>query len=174
MKLRQLIHQLRGIVNLGGGTQLDGGSTGLTPRVHTTKMDGHTVRSVLNQQLGAKNMTTLPLDSHYWVPEREGFNRLVNVYRDEIGANIYQGDAYDCDNYALDMMNFFQNQSGINSVGFVYDGDSQHSYNVVIYNDADGLRATLFEPNFFSLDGGEVEATDTDGRYSVHTSTVLL
>jgi hypothetical protein len=174
MQISTLIRQLRGIVNLGGGTQLDGGFTGLTPRVKTTKMGGHTVRSALNKQLGAKNMATIPLDSHYWVPEREGFNQLVTTYRDEIGANIYQGDAYDCDNYALDMMNFFQNQCGINSVGFVYDGDSRHAYNVVIYNDADGLRATLFEPNFWSLGGGEVEATDRDGKYSVHTSTVLL
>jgi len=175
MQISNLIRQLRGLVNLGGGATVEEAvSGGTTPRVRTTKMDGHTVRSALNQQLGAKNMTVLPLDSHYWVPEREGFNRLVRLYRDEIGENIYQGDAYDCDNYALDMMNFFQNQCGINSVGFVYDGDSRHSYNVVIYNDADGLRATLFEPNFWSLDGGEVEATERDGKYSVHTSTVLL
>jgi len=174
MQISTLIRQLRGLVNLGGGTQLDAPSEGLTPTVKTTKMDGHTVRSALNQQLGATNMTTLPLDSHYWVPEREGFNKLVRLYRDEIGENIYQGDAYDCEEYALDMMNFFRSQCGINSVGFIYDGDSRHSYNVVIYNDADGLRATLFEPNFWSLDGGEVEATDTNGKYSVHTSTVLL
>jgi hypothetical protein len=142
--------------------------------VKTTKHGGGDVRHAIHQQIGAKNMKLLPLDSHYWVPEEQSYHRLVNLYRDEIGENIYQGDAYDCDNYALDMMNFFQNQLGINSVGFVYDGDSQHSYNVVVYESTDGLNVRLFEPNFWSLAGGEVDPTDTNGKYSVHTSTVLL
>jgi len=195
MQLRQLIQQLRGLVNLGGGTQLEDLSGGSTPRVagqndplqsgssvhdpqvngvKTTKHSGSEVRGAVQQQIGAKNMKLLPLDSHYWVPEEQSYHRLVNLYRDEIGENIYQGDSYDCDNYSINFLNFFQNEYGVNSVGFVFDGDSQHSYNVVVYESTDGLNVRLFEPNFFSMDGGEVDPTDTDGYYSVHTSTVLL
>lgn len=182
MQIKQLIRQLRGVINLGGGTTVDdvvdGRSAATTPRVKTVKTDRPSVIGEIQTEFGLSGgtdgTTILPLDSHYWVPEEQSFHKLLNLYRDEIGRNIYQGDAYDCDNYALDLMDFFQNQCGVNSVGFVFDGDSQHAYNIAVHGTPDGFRATLIEPNFFSLDGGEVEPTDSDGKYSVGTSTILL
>ena len=182
MRVKQLIRQLRGLINLGGGTSVEdvagGDSVVTTPRVKRVKVGRQDVLEAIESGLdvsgGKGGVTVLPLDSHYWVPEEQTFHELMNLYRDEIGRNIYQGDAWDCEEYSIAMMNMFRNQHGINSVGFVFDGDSQHAYNVVVHSTTDGLRATLVEPNFFSLDGGEVDPTDSDGKYSVGTSTILL
>lgn len=178
MQIRQLIQQLRGVVNLNGSKEVlevvSGNNNGPYIEINTTKYKWSDINREINNNLPLDNATILPLDTHYWVPDGETYRNAVSHFKNNGGNDIYQGDAKDCEDYAINFLNFFQNQSGINSVGFVYDGDSRHSYNVVIYNDADGLRATLFEPNFWSLDGGEVDATDRDGKYSVHTSTVLL
>jgi len=178
MSVKNFITVLRGMVNLNGSKEVSeavSGNIDTSPiEINTTKYKWSDMNRVMKNSLPLDNTTILPLDTHYWVPEAQTYHSAISHFKNNGGNDIYQGDAKDCEDYALDMMNFFQNQCGINSVGFVYDGDSQHSYNVVIYNDADGLRATLFEPNFWSLEGGEVEATERDGKYSVHTSTVLL
>lgn len=185
MEVKKLLRELRGVINLGGGTSvdeaLDSGFAATTPRVRRVKVDQKDVMETIQRDIGVsgdeRGVTVLPLDSHYWVPEERSYRELLSNYKNEIGDNIYQGDAYDCDNYALDLMNFFQNQCGVNSVGFVYDGDSAHAYNIVVHSTPNAdkeLRATLLEPNFWSMNGGEVEPTDSDGYYSVQSSTVLI
>jgi len=174
--LQNFISELRGLVNLGGGRQvseLDGGSGDKTPTLRTTKMGWAGISEAIGKFAGS-DTKILSLDSHYWVPEERSFNQLVSYWKNTDGSNIYQGDSYDCEDFAIGFMNLARNRTGANSVGLVYDGDSSHAYNIIVFNSTDALNAMLFEPNFFSpnMSGGFVEPDDD--IYTPETATILI
>jgi len=173
--MRKLIEKLRGLINLGGGYTVDEvieGKSFDTPRVKTRKVSSLDLHTALREQIDLSNATVLPMDTHYWVPNGRGFRKILSYHKKNAGQNVYQGDAYDCENYAIELLNTFQNRTAVNSVGLVYDGSSGHAYNIAVYDGVDGLRATLIEPNFFSMNGGEVQANGNE--YTPKQSTVFL
>jgi len=95
------------------------------------------------------SMKWWPMDSRYWLPTQEDFDRLLAW--DPTQHWQYLADRFDCESYAFQLQATFVSRLGLNNVGVVLDysavdangQSSPHAYNLVVF--ADGS-AKFLEP----------------------------
>ena len=93
--------------------------------------DAQWLAAVLARALPA-GITHWPLDSRYWLPTLEDFDKLLQW--DWTDQWEYTVDRFDCENYSIRTMTAF-NALGLNCVGLVLDWSSGHAYNLVVLED---------------------------------------
>ena len=141
------------------------------PVIHIPSFDEYQISSPLlraHLQVMGLVVPMGMLDSVYYYTDLEGWAKIL--YDLVLKSSLYKTDRFDCENYALRVMNLCAERYGLNAMGLVI-GDmplGRHGFNI-FYCGADIFM--LFEPNEdFGYEGEAFEI----GEHGYQPDEVLI
>ena len=136
------------------------------PSFDEYEITGHSLKSKL-KALGLEVPLEM-LDYTYYHTDLEGWGKIL--YDLVLKSSLYKTDRFDCENYALRVMNLCAERYGLNAMGLVIGDMSlgRHGFNIFYCGDDHFM---LFEPNEgFGYDGEAFEI----GGHGYQPNLVLI